>query len=123
MSELMKAIDASPTAPHVALIGALLMLALLSSRSLGMSIGVLVMFFGAWVHDGLFVMIGIVWAYAMTPDKPEEAAVVDGNVTPEEGRSMARTVLVLATLAAAMLVIGSIAAGVVLWRLTVRLLR
>lgn len=68
MSELLRALDANPT-PHLALIGCLLVTALLSSRSLGMTIGVVVMFCGAWIHNALFVMIGVIWAYAMTPDK------------------------------------------------------
>lgn len=52
--------------------------------------------------------------------------VVDTNVTPEEGRTMTRTaigLIGLAVLAGLMLVIACIAAGVVMWRLTVRLLR
>lgn len=65
----MRAFDASLTAPHAVLIGGLLMLALLASRSLGMTLGALMMFFGALVHNALFVSLGALWAYATMPDK------------------------------------------------------
>lgn len=53
----------------------------------------------------------------------EAIAVVDGNVTHEEGRHMVRTVIVLAALLTALVFVVCGAAGVVLWRLVVRILR
>ena len=71
VSEWLRAIDASHAAPQALLMWLLLVLALLASRSIGMSFGALAMVFGALTHNALFVTLGALWAYAMTPDKPE----------------------------------------------------
>ena len=49
--------------------------------------------------------------------------MVDSNVTPEEGRNMIRTVIVLSALLALLLLVACGAAGIALWRLAVRILR
>lgn len=65
MSDLMRA------APL--LMWCLLLLALLMSRSIGMTIGALVMLLGAFTHNALFVSLGALWSYAMMPDKDKRS--------------------------------------------------
>lgn len=49
--------------------------------------------------------------------------MAEHHVTPDDQRTMARTALVLFVFAGLMTIVVSVAVGVVLWRLVVRLLR
>lgn len=52
-----------------AAIGALAAALLVANR--GMALGVFVMMFGANVRSPVIVVVGALWAYLMTPEKPE----------------------------------------------------
>jgi len=51
-----------------------LLVAMLASRSIGMTIGAVVMQTGAFIHDPVLVALGAAIAAFLTPDKPEGGA-------------------------------------------------
>ena len=53
--------------------------ALVAARSPGMRIGIGIMFWGAWLREPVVVGVGVLWAWLLQPERPDDTDTGDGN--------------------------------------------